>query len=234
MDFLLYNFSPFSEHLWYLGSLLYALLIMLLLNKFKALKPAAFAGPVLVAAYVILSHMGVVEGYQLRNAILVGLGYTLTGMLIRRFEKKILGIKFITPVLLIVFAICCGTAIVELTHYKQGTAVPFVSCEILTVVIMLLCLRFPKFGIGTFAEKLGRECSLPIYILHIAVMMLFDMTNNTGFFGDYGAVTVFVVTAAISGAYVSIKKAVIASADARESAQPAPAAAESEMAAEKA
>ncbi len=223
MDFLLYNFSPFSEHLWYLGSLLYALLIMLLLNKLKVLKHAAFAGPVLVAAYVILLHMGIGEGYQLRNAILVGMGYTLTGMLIRRFAEKILSIKFITPVLLILFAVCCGTAIVELTHYKQGTAVPFVSCEILTVVLMLLCLRFPKFGMGTFAEKLGRECSLPIYILHISVMMLFFMTNNDKFFGDFGAVTVFVVTAAIAGAYKSIRHAI--GEVSRESKAPAEAAA---------
>lgn len=208
-DFLLYNFSPFSEHLWFLGSLLYALLIMLLLNKLKVLKHAAFIGPVLVAAYVVLSHIGVAEGYQLRNALLVGLGYTLTGMLIRRFEKKILAVPHIGLILLILFAICSATAIVELNHYKQGVAVPFVSCEILTIVIVLLCLRFPEMGVGTFAEKFGKNCSLPIYILHIAVLMLFLGTSCERFFGCFGAVTIFVVTACIAGAYASIKNAIV-------------------------
>ena len=208
MDFLLYNFSPFSEHLWYLGSLLYALLILLLLNKCKALKVAMFAGPLLVAAYVVLSHLGIGESYQLRNALLVGLGYTMMGMLIRRFEKKILDHKATAPILWIIFLICCATAIVELNHYKQGVAVPFISCEILVYVIALLCLKYPDFGKDTFAEWLGRECSLPVYILHIAVMYSMVMTKNDGFFGRYGAVTVFVVTTVIAALYKSIKNAI--------------------------
>ena len=48
--------------------------------------------------------------------------------------------------------------------------------------------------------------------MHMAVLWLFLLTNNDKFFGDYGAVAIFVVTALISGAYVSIKKAVVSSA----------------------
>jgi len=212
-DFLLYNFSPFSEHLWFFGSLLYALVILLILNKLKVLKPAIFAGPVLIAAYVILSHMGVGESYQLRNAILVGLAYTMTGMLIRRYEKKILSIKNL-HILLPVLAIGAGVAaIIELCTYKKGIAVPFVGCEILTIVLVLLCLRFPNFGMGTYAEKLGRTCSLPIYIMHIFTMMVFVMTKNDAFFGKFGAVTVFAVTAVGVALYENIKEAVISSKD---------------------
>ena len=208
MDFLLYNFSPFSEHLWYLGSLLYALVIMLVLNKIKALKFFMFLAPLFVAGYVVLSHLGIGEGYQLRNAVLVGLGYTMMGMLIRRFEKKILDHKATAPILWILFIACCATAIVELNTYEKGTAVPFVSCEILIYLIVLLCLKYPDFGKNTFAEWLGRECSLTVYILHIAVMYLMIATKNDGFFGKYGAVTVFAVTTVIAALYKKIKIAV--------------------------
>ena len=208
IKFLLYNFSPYSEHLWYLGSLLYALLIMLLLNKLKALKGAMFAAPLLVAAYVVLSHLGIGESYQLRNAILVGLGYTMMGMLIRRFGRKILDHKFTAPVLWIMFIICCVTAIFELNGYKLGIEVPFVSCEILVYLIMLLCLKYPNFGKDTFAEWLGRECSLPVYILHIAVGYLIFITGNEGFFGKYAAIVIFVTTTVIAALYKNIKKAI--------------------------
>lgn len=208
IKFLLYNFSPYSEHLWYLGSLLYALLIMLLLNKLKALKGAMFAAPLLVAAYVVLSHLGIGESYQLRNAILVGLGYTMMGMLIRRFGRKILDHKFTAPVLWIMFIICCVTAIFELNGYKLGIEVPFVSCEILVYLIMLLCLKYPNFGKDTFAEWLGRECSLPVYILHIAVGYLIFITGNDGFFGKYAAIVIFVTTTVIAALYKNIKKAI--------------------------
>ena len=210
-DFLLYNFSPFSEHLWYLGSLLYALVILIVLNKLRFLKPALYLGPVLIAAYVVLSHMGVGEPYQLRNAILVGLGYTMTGMLIRRYEKKILSLKALPAILGILAIGASVAAIFELNTYKKGVAVPFVGCEILTITIVLLCLRFPNFGEGTYAEKLGRTCSLPIYIMHIFTLMVFDMTKNTAFFGKYGALTIFVVTAVAAALYENIKDAVIKS-----------------------
>ena len=209
-DFALYNLSPFSEHLWYLGSLLYALLIMLLLNKLKVMKYFMFTAPLLVAAYVVLSHLGIGTPVQLRNALFVGLGYTMMGMLIRRFEKKILDHKAAAPVLWILTVICCVTAIVELNGYKQGIAVPFVSCEILIYLITLLCLKYPDFGMGTFAEWLGRECTLTVYIMHMAVLYLMLMTGNDSFFGKYGAVTVFVVTTFIAAVYKSIKNAVTA------------------------
>ncbi|MBO4473898.1 MAG: hypothetical protein J5750_03185, partial [Clostridiales bacterium] len=112
------------------------------------------------------------------------------------------------PVLWILFIICCATAIVELNHYKQGVAVPFISCEILVYVIVLLCLKYPDFGKDTFAEWLGRECSLTVYILHIAVMYSMTMTRNDGFFGRYGAVTVFVITTVIAAIYKNIKNAI--------------------------
>ena len=182
---------------------------MLLLNKLKVLKYAMFAAPLLVASYVVLMHLGVGQPYQLRNALFVGLGYTFMGMLIRRFEKVLLDRKFSAPVLWILFVICCVTAVFELNGYEQGIAVPFVSCEILLYVIVLLCLKHPDFGKGTFAEKLGHECSLTVYIMHIAVMMVFVLTNNESFFGKYGAVFIFAVTATGAYLYKSIKNAVI-------------------------
>ena len=210
-DFLLYNLSPFSEHLWFLGSLLYALVIKIVLNKLGVLKHAMFAGPALIAAYVVLSHLGIGEGYQLRNAILVGLAYTMTGMLIRRYEEKILSIKILAPALWISLAVCGTTAIFELNGYKQGVAVPFVSCEVLTVVIVLLCLKYPNFFACTHAENLGRGCALPIYIMHIAVLyaLILFMPENVGFISNYGAITVFAATTAIASLYYKIKSVII-------------------------
>lgn len=209
-NFLLYNFWEYAEHLWFLGSLLYALVIMIVLNKLKVLKNAIFAGPVLIVAYVVLSHLGIGEYYQLRNAILVGLSYTLTGMIIRRYEKKILSFKYLTPVLCTLFVITCATAIVELNTYEQGANVPIISCEILTYVILLLCLKFRNVGKDTFMEKLGRECSLPIYMVHIAVIMLLTrvIPSNSGFMSNYGAITVFVVTTVGVAIYENIKHAI--------------------------
>ena len=130
-------------------------------------------------------------------------------MLIRRFENKILNIKFISVILGVLAIAASVTAIFELNTYKQGVEVPFVGCEILTIVLVLLCLKFPKFGMGTYAEKIGKRSSLGIYIMHIFTMMVFLVSGNSSFFGRYGAVFIFVVTAVYIELYENIKEAVI-------------------------
>lgn len=201
-DYLLYNMSPFADHLWFLGSLLYALLILMLLNKLKAVNWAMFAAPLLIGAYVVLSHQNVATPIALRNAILVGISYTMMGMLIRRFESQLKRIK--APILWVLAAVLCGTAYFEMTHWKQGIAVPFISCEILVYIIVLLCLKYPNFGAGTLAEKMGRDLSLPIYILHYLGVVY--LPRNDGYMRIYGAFTVFVLSCLVATIYAVIKR----------------------------
>lgn len=206
IDLLLYNMSPFSEHLWFLGSLFYALVILMLLNKFKTINYVMFISPILIATYVILSHLGIGQAYELRNVILVGLPYTMMGMMIRRYQDKLMKIK--TPILWVLALVLCITAIIELNTYKLGVGVPFVSCEILVYVVVLLCLKYPNFGKDTLAEKMGVELSLPIYILHVLLIMFITriISSNVGLLSNYGAITVFSITAIFAALYSLIKK----------------------------
>ena len=200
-NFLLYNVW-FSEHLWFLGSLFYALVILIVLNRLKALNYVMWSAPLLIAAYVVLSYMGAAQPYVLRNALLVGLPYVMMGMLIRRYEDKLMKIK--APVLWVAAAVLCVTAILELDCRKQGTGVPFISCEFLVYVILLLCLKYPWFGRDTLAERMGRDLSLPIYILHLLPIMFIPIARP--YMTTYGAITVFVLTALFSALYVTVKK----------------------------
>ena len=201
LNFLFFNFSPFSEHLWFLGSALYALLILMLLCKLKAINKAMFAAPVLIIAYVILSTCFADKGYAFRNAILVGLPYMMMGMMIRRFKDKMMNIK--APVLWIVTVFLCVAVIFEMNFHNLNTDIPFVSCEVLVYAVMFLCLKYPDFGKNTFAEKMGRDLSLPIYIIHILVLMFipFIIPMSVGAISNYGAVTVFVISALAAGIY---------------------------------
>lgn len=213
LDLLLYNMSPFSEHLWFFGSLLYALVILMILNKFKLVDYAMFISPLLIGAYVLLSHLNITEGYVLRNAILVGLPYTMMGMLIRRYEDRLMKIK--TIILWIIMLVLAITAILELNTYPQGINVPFISCEISVYIIVLLCLNYPNFGKDTLAEKMGKELSLPIYVLHILVLMFitYIIPANTGLIAKYGAITVFIITAFIASIYKTTKNLITSKAD---------------------
>ena len=48
--------------------------------------------------------------------------------------------------------------------------------------------------------------------MHIFTMMVFYITKNEAFFGRYGAVTIFVVTAVAVALYENIKEAITTAA----------------------
>lgn len=198
MDFILYNVSPFSEHLWFLGSMLYALVLIIILAKTNLLKKAMFVAPFLTLAYLLLYWFGPVNPFAYRNALLIALPYLMMGMAIRRFETSLMKIK--KSVLWLAALTLCITTIVELKTYRRGIAIPFVSAELLTYVIVLLCLNYKNFGAGTIFEKLGRSCTLFIYIAHIIVaMILFEYIPQSSIFvSTLAPVTVYVVTLVLS------------------------------------
>ena len=192
--FLLYNVSPFSEHLWFLGSMLYALLIIMLLTKLKILKKVMYAAPLLILTYMFLSWNDPMEPFAYRNALLIALPYLSMGMLVRRYEDKLMKIK--APFYWIAALILCVTTVLEIRMHTFGTGVPFISTEILTYVIVLLCLKYKDFGKNTIAERLGRQCTLFVYIAHIMIgLIIIDNTPaNIGLFSKYGAITAFVIS----------------------------------------
>lgn len=200
-NFLLYNMSPFGDHLWYLGSLLYALLILMVLCATRIHKYVMFAAPVLLGVYIFLSWTGDAEYFVYRNALFVTLPYLMMGCLIRRYEDKLMKIK--APILWVAAAILCATTIVELNSYGRGAGVPFFSAELLVYVIVLLTLKHRTFGAGTLLEKLGAKCSLFIYIVHVIPIMILTTFLNSwpGFVRDYGPITVFVFTALLAALF---------------------------------
>lgn len=197
-DFLLFNMSPFSEHLWYLGSLLYALVILMILCKTKVHKYVMFASPLLIAGYIVLTWVGSAQYFVYRNAVLVALPYVMMGCLVRRYEDKLMKIK--PFILWIVALVLCVTNIVELNVYSRGTGVPFISAELLVYVAVILALKYRDFGKNTLLEKLGSKCTLFIYIAHVVPIMLVTafIPQSAGFVKYYGPVTVFVVTTLVA------------------------------------
>ena len=176
MNFILYNESSFAGHLWYLGSLLYALVILYFIAQAKAHKIAMFLSPVLLGIYIYLSKTGPEPFFVYRNAVLVTLPYVMMGCLIRRYEKKILSLKgivyFITAIIL------CITNFMEYKIY-QTVSIPFFSAELLVYIIVILLLKYPDIGAGTIVEKIGNRYTLTMYIIHfMPVAVLLPMIGN--------------------------------------------------------
>lgn len=93
VKFIVFNASPFSSHLWYLGAVLYVLLIALAVNRsgrmyvLCILAPFLLAGDLLLGKYSLLLWHRQFPVVAVRNFLFVGIPYFAIGMQMR--EKTI-------------------------------------------------------------------------------------------------------------------------------------------------
>lgn len=196
LNLLLWNMSPFGDHLWYLGSLFYAILILMLLCKTKLFRYAVFAAPLLLAGYITLSYTLPAENYFMyRNAVLCTLPYLMFGCLIRRYGDKLT--KPNVWWYIGVGAALCVMNVIEYGLHGGDVSVPYFSAELLVYVIVLIALKLPSLASGTLAERLGSKCTLFVYIAHIAVsdvILMFAGNNAPRFFIKLAPIVVFTAT----------------------------------------
>lgn len=177
-DFLLWNISPFGVHLWYLGSLLYALIIIRILCKLNIIKYAMFFSPILLSIYIYLMRTQSFEYYYIyRNAILCTLAYVMMGLIIRRYQYYLLKVNF--SIYLVITIILTLLVLFERNLYHENTSIPYFSAELLVYFVVLLLLKVPGWGKNTVFEKISEKYTLFIYIVHMAVINLFNLLPNS-------------------------------------------------------
>ena len=206
VNLLLYNQSPVADHLWFLGSLFYALAVMLVLIKLKSYKNILFSAPVLLGIYLYLSYNGGGEFIKYRNVFIVTLPYFMMGCLIRRYKQKIQ--EKIKPGILISAAAVFSVFVVIEYLLRENTGVPYLSIEVLIYLVVLICLYYPNVGSKGIVWRLGSKCTLPVYISHMAVLWFFWFVC-TSFAKTYPAVvtvTAFVLPMLFSAFIEKIKQ----------------------------
>lgn len=173
-DFLLFNESPISGHLWFLSALLYCILLDLLFTLVtKRLKHrAAFYGVTAavlllggLTLYQLLTRDPAVE-YQLyhyRNFLLFGLPFYLLGRLLKNIDCSPLpGWAYLALIL--------GSCALTLAEFKLlGTWELYIGSAVLAAALahFAVChpLSKPARPVRALAW-LGRYAALPVYIVH--------------------------------------------------------------------
>ncbi len=181
-DLLLFNQSPVSEHLWFLGALAYCLLIDLLLaGCFRRLRHGravqwGIAAFLLLGGLVVYHILTPCLGdryplYVYRNFLFIGLPFFITGKLFRgsAFAKKALPAP-LYPVLLLAFA---GLTLAEYALF--GGWELYLGSIVTACLLMRLALCHPLENAGKFAAALawlGKNAALTIYIVHMYILDL--------------------------------------------------------------
>lgn len=174
-NLLLYNESPISAHLWFLGAFAYVLLLDLLLgwlfDKLPRWVRWGFTGVLMLGGltlYQLLTRNPGVDFqlYHYRNFLLFGLPFFLSGKLIRTGSFAKIKIPWpLYPALIIL------SGALTLTEYHFLGPWELYLGSILTVFLLMhLALRHPLYEAPKpvmVLSWLGRETTLSVYILHI-------------------------------------------------------------------
>lgn len=214
LKFVLLNESPVGGHLWYLGAILYVLIIVYFLDKFKLDRRWTYGLiPVLLLADIVFGKYSIVLlGREIpivfvRNFLFVGLPYFLLGELICWESKANKFHRWYTEnvCIFLIFAFSM-TSMVEkvLLEYLNLSSARehYISTTFLSMIVFLFVLLKQKkctHGLKndkgiSFLVTVGRKCSTYIYILHpIFITILTAIMKKLGWYDAYSYFAPFVV-----------------------------------------
>lgn len=177
-NLVLFNDYPFAFHLWYLYAYIYVLIITYVFNRCHKINwlfyliPILLIGDLCFGKYSLLLWGREFNYLYVRNFLFVGLPYFSLGMLLRRYDNKLLYVRLLQWGGVIAFSV---TSLMEYNileylninaardHYISST---FLAISLFSLFVFSKPYNFPM------AAKLGKEVSLYIYILHPMVMYL--------------------------------------------------------------
>lgn len=176
VKFLVFNESPFGGHLWYLGAILYVLVIVFLWEKkwrrkhLYPLIPVLLLGDLILGKYSVLFFMEDLPVILARNFLFTGLPFFLLGDLLRKYKQK-LRVNLQAAFLLIFFF--AGLTLVE-SHFLtsrqlSGSREHYISTIFLAISAFWFASQIrisSKNKPLTAISKLGKNLTTGIYILH--------------------------------------------------------------------
>ena len=216
LKFLALNESPLAGHLWYLGAILYVLIIVFLMDKFNCRKILYYLTPALLIVDLMLGKYSLLIFHRefpyilVRNFLCVGIPYFCIGNLIR--EKKC-SEKWNGKILQVLIAAFVITSLVErfilVNAGLNATRDHYLSTTFLAVCLFVYTLK------SNWHNKelavIGRRYSTWLYIMHPIFITAFAMiTDKLDIAGIYKYVAPIVVYCATIVFLIILQKVKIA------------------------
>ena len=199
IEFLALNESPLAGHLWYLGAILYVLVIVLLVDKPNCRKLLYYLTPVLLIADLAFGKYSLLIFHQefpyilVRNFLCVGIPYFCIGNLIREKRCSEKWNRKMLQVLIVVFTITSlAERFVLVSAGLNATRDHYLSTTFLAICLFVYALK------SNWHNKeltvIGRKYSTWLYIIHPIFITVFSIvTGKLGIKSIYRCVAPIVV-----------------------------------------
>ncbi len=178
-DFFVFNASPFCYHLWYMGAILYTLMIMAWVYRPGTKKylwaciPALLAIDLLFGDYSVIVFGKTFPVHYVRNFLCVGIPYFLIGTIIREYyamikEKTTAWFWWLCSVCLLILTV--AERYILVINDIAGRRKHNISTTLFAIAIFILSVLLfenkKQNRLTTFLSALSRRYSAWIYIIH--------------------------------------------------------------------
>lgn len=180
LKFLALNESPLAWHLWYLGAILYVLVIVLLMDKLNCRKVLYCLTPLLLIADLVLDKYSLLLFHRefpyilVRNFLCVGIPYFCIGNLIREKQCSEKWNKKVLQVSIVVFAITSlAERFILVNAGLNATRDHYISTTFLSTSLFVYTLKSNWHNKGL--AMIGRKYSTWLYIIHPIFITVFSI-----------------------------------------------------------
>ena len=218
-QFVVFNESPFAPHLWYLGAIIYVLIVSYYVEKFKLKQILVYVIPILLLVDLVLGkYSRLIFNREfpyifVRNWLFVGVPYFFIGNFIHEDshgEKKRFDFSCI--------AISCGVLLFSVTSLLERYLLVlneldtrrdhYISTTFLAIAVFTLFLLYIDNN-ASFISRVGRQDTTLIYIIHYLIIgIMGGVVKAIGVRGLYKPirpVVVFILTTVLVEGFNFVK-----------------------------
>ena len=198
LKFILLNESPFGSHLWYLGAIVYVLIIVFFfekkwgIEKLYPLIPFLLLTDLFLGKYSLLIFAREFPLILVRNFLFVGLPYFLMGDLFYKIKPKIKSQNLIWLTILFVSTTLLERFVVGIFNVN-ATRDHYISTTFLAASVFLLAINCKNMVDNYFVKKIcfvGSTLASSIYVLHPIIIDVISKIIRS-VIGDYLIKVVF-------------------------------------------
>lgn len=184
--FIFLNESPFSGHLWYLGAILYVLIIVYCFEKKCNIEKLYYIIPILLLMDLVFGKyslliLGKSFPYILvRNFLCVGLPYFLIGDMISKIKPKIKSSSLYLLVFAFIF-ITLSESFLLRTFNLGAPRDHYISTTFLSIFVFLFWVNYNNMTDNKLYQKccfIGSKLTLYIYIIHPIIISKLSVIEN--------------------------------------------------------
>lgn len=208
LAFIFCNVPTDGFHLWYLFSLIYALLIIRLIYTIKLQKMLIWLFPLLLFLHIALNYGGIGALFKVRNFLFFALPFLCAGIAVRKYAyaltKRLTKKRFF-----VIMIVCMAGLAIEVAarllfqrYVATVSAELYISTSVMALLLVVFAIKNPTFGKGSLLAKVGERYSTGIYIYHVFIgSTLCHIFQDIISWEYVKAIIIFILTAIFVASY---------------------------------